>query len=68
MFDTSESSDIEESGVLAAESLLPAKSKGKQKSKTYKSSTLWSIYSMLRTTLSVTKNIDIKKFVGLTEH
>lgn len=36
-----------------------------QKSKVYKSSTLWSIYSMVRTTLSVKKNIDIKKFPSL---
>lgn len=36
-----------------------------QKSRVYKSSTLWSLYSMLRTTLSMKKNIDIKKFVSL---
>ncbi|RZC36255.1 hypothetical protein BDFB_010757 [Asbolus verrucosus] len=78
MFDTSESSDIEESAVLTVESLLPAKSKEKYenayrqfddwcKEKPHKNSTLWRIYSMLRI-LSVKKNIDIKKFVGLIEH
>ncbi|RZC35734.1 hypothetical protein BDFB_013332 [Asbolus verrucosus] len=38
-----------------------------QKSKAYKSSTLWSIYSMMRT-LFVKKNICIKKFVSVIEH
>lgn len=36
-----------------------------QKSRVYKSSTLWSTYSMLRTTLAMKKNIDIKKFPSL---
>lgn len=36
-----------------------------QKSRVYQSSTLWSLYSMIRTTLSVKKNIDIKKFPSL---
>lgn len=36
-----------------------------QKSRVYRSSTLWSIYSMLRTTLSMRKKIDISRFTSL---
>ena len=36
-----------------------------QKSRVYKGSTLWSLYSMLRTTLSLKKNVDIKKYPSL---
>lgn len=36
-----------------------------QISKTKKSSTMWSIYSMLRTTLSVKHNTNISKYTGM---
>lgn len=36
-----------------------------EQSKSYKASTLWSQYSMLRSTLSIKNNVDISKYVKL---
>lgn len=93
--DLSISSDIEESAVLALQSLLPQKSEEKykkaykvfenwclekrvkdvneevllayfqQKAKILKGSTLWSTYSMLRTTLNVNRKLEIKNYPSL---
>lgn len=39
-----------------------------EKSKAVKSSTLWSLYSMLRTTLNINDNIDIRRFSRLVPY
>jgi hypothetical protein len=36
-----------------------------EKSQNYKSSTLWSLYSMLKTTVNLRDNVDISKFPKL---
>ena len=38
-----------------------------QKAKVFKPSTMWSHYSMLRTTISLNKNVDISKFTNLID-
>lgn len=39
-----------------------------EKSKKLKSSTLWAIYSMLKATLNVKENVDLKKFTKLVPY
>src|SRR6266480_3279881 len=63
--------EIEEAAASAISSLLPQKSKVlllayfNWKATTQMSSSLWTTYSMLRTMLSVKRNIDIRRYTNL---
>ncbi|KAJ8912823.1 hypothetical protein NQ315_014406 [Exocentrus adspersus] len=57
---------------IAVSNMLPAKSKlqyeKEEKSKTLKPPTLWSIFSMLKSTLNLKENIDLRKFPKLVPY